>query len=70
MRQDETDVVSGLHFADEPEQQTRPPWEETKLTKKERRLVILGSLKATLLIGGVYLLGAAALIGLMVFFWR
>ncbi|MDO4321820.1 MAG: hypothetical protein Q4C61_04775 [Lachnospiraceae bacterium] len=46
------------------------PWEDAPFTRKERWMYTLGALKASLLIGLVYLAGLGLLVGLMVFFWR
>lgn len=47
------------------------PWEEDpQLTGKERLWAILGALKATLLICGVYLLGLLALLALLFTLWH
>lgn len=50
----------------EPEQ--RQP--EPALTRQERRWVVLGALKGTLLIAGAYLLGLGAVIALLLLLWR
>ena len=51
--------------AQQPQQAADRPWEEDpQLTGKERLWAILGALKATLLICGVYLLGLLALLAL------
>ncbi len=52
-----------------PSAQPDRPWEEQGLTRKERLMVVLGALKATLLIAAVYIAGAALLIWLMVTLW-
>ena len=56
----------------EPAQQAADrPWEEDpQLTGKERLWAILGALKATLLICGVYLLGLLALLALLFTLWH
>ena len=46
------------------------PWEDAPLSRRERWMYTLGALKASLLIGFVYLAGLGLLVGLMVFFWR
>lgn len=46
------------------------PWEDHSLTRKERFMFILGTLKATMLIGLAYLVGLGLLIGLMVVAWK
>ena len=55
-------------MADEHEPQPRP-WEEAPLSRRERRMYVLGALKASLLIGGAYLLALGLLIAVMVRFW-
>lgn len=47
-------------------------YEEPKvqLSKEERRWFILGALKSTLLIGSVYLIGAALLIWFLLTIWN
>ena len=53
--------------AQQPQQAADRPWEEDpQLTGKERLWAILGALKATLLICGVYLLGLLALLASLV----
>lgn len=42
---------------------------ELELTREEKRWVALGALKSALLIGSVYLIGGALLIGLMLLAW-
>lgn len=42
---------------------------ELELTRQERRWVIWGALRAALLIGGVYIVGGALLIWLMLTIW-
>lgn len=56
--------------ADRPEPKSSRPWENAPFTAKERVMLILGALKASLLIGLAYLLGFAVIIGLMLLFWR
>ncbi len=56
-------------MADRPSPQTSRPWEDHSLTGKERFMFILGTLKATMLIGLAYLVGLGLLIGLMVLVW-
>ena len=47
------------------------PWEqEPQLTGKELFWSILGAMKATLIICGVYLLGIIGLVALLLFLWR
>lgn len=57
--------------AQQPQQAADRPWEEDpQLTGKERLWAILGALKATLLICGVYLLGLLALLALLFTLWH
>lgn len=55
----------------EPTAPGRPsrPWENNAFTPKERRMAILGALKASLLVGMAYVLGLGAIILLMILFW-
>lgn len=46
------------------------PWESSDtLSPEDRRVYIFAALKAALLIAGVFIAGAALLIGAMIFFW-
>lgn len=57
--------------AQQPQQTSDRPWEEDpQLTGRERLWAILGALKATLLICGVYLLGLLALLALLFTLWH
>ena len=57
--------------AQQPQQAADRPWEEDpQLTGRERLWAILGALKATLLICGVYLLGLLALLVLLFTLWH
>lgn len=49
----------------EQEKDNGRPWENSALPKEDRRAVFFGTLKATLLIGSVYLLGFALIILLL-----
>lgn len=64
----------GLVPENKPEEdaQSRPrrPWEDDSLTKEERRMYVLGAMKAALLIGMVYLVGGGVLIALLLAWWR
>lgn len=55
------------HAPEQPEQEkdNGRPWENSALSKEDRRAVFFGTLKATLLIGGVYLCGFALIILLL-----
>lgn len=54
----------GEYVSDEDDR--RP---ELELSRQERRWYALGALKSALLIGGVYVIGLAVIIGLMLLFW-
>ncbi|MCI9137073.1 MAG: hypothetical protein HFH48_05855 [Lachnospiraceae bacterium] len=43
---------------------------ELQLTRREKRWVALGALKAALMIGSVYLVAGAVLIALMLLIWN
>lgn len=47
----------------------RAPGPEFKLTREERRWYALGATMSGLLIGMVYIIGFAIVIGLMLWFW-
>lgn len=55
------------HAPAQPEQETDNgrPWENSALSKADRRAVFFGTLKATLLIGSIYLVGFALIILLL-----
>lgn len=55
---------------EESQSRTRRPWEDDSLTKEERRMYVLGAMKAALLIGMVYLIGGGVLIALLLAWWR
>ena len=55
---------SGEEAAENPR-----PWEDTSLSRKERWIYALGALKASLLIGGAYIVGLGAVILLLILFW-
>jgi hypothetical protein len=46
------------------------PWEDQGYNRKERRMVILGALKAALVIALAYIVGFAALIALLLYLWK
>jgi hypothetical protein len=54
--------------APEPAPSDRP-WEEQPYSRKERFLLVLGALKATLLIAGAFLLGLGIVIFLLLKLW-
>ena len=59
-----------MRYSEEPELlEEEPLAPEMKLSRQERRWIILGVLKGALLIGGVYIVGAALLIWLMLAIW-
>ena len=43
---------------------------EDQMNRQERRMYILGALKATLMIGAVYLVGFGLIVGLLVLIWN
>ena len=53
----------------EEEKSPARPWEDNSLTKQERRMYVLGAMKAALLIGCVYLAGIVILIFLLLKIW-
>lgn len=56
----------------EPEQEQnrqKRPWEDHSLSRSERRMYLLGALKAGLLIGLAYIGGLGLLIWLLIQFW-
>lgn len=53
----------------EEESENPRPWEQTGLTKEERRWYILGTLKAALMIAGVYIVGIGLVGWLLLTFW-
>ena len=57
-----------LPVTDEPEQEIRP-WERSDLSRRERFMLILGTLGAAFSIGMVYVIGLGLIILLMVIFW-
>lgn len=46
------------------------PWEDHSLSKSERRWAILGALKASLMIGGAYIIGLGIIILLLVLYFN
>lgn len=54
---------------EQPRQDDRP-WEKAPLTRKERLMIVLGALKATLLIAAAYILGLGLVVWLFLHFWR
>jgi hypothetical protein len=53
----------------QPEASNDRPWEETGLTRQQRRWYVLGALKASLLIALAFIVGLGAVILLMLMFW-
>jgi|LSQX01.3.fsa_nt_gb hypothetical protein len=45
------------------------PWENNEMPREERKAYVLGALKATLIIVGVFLAGIAITIWIMLAFW-
>lgn len=56
----------------EPAQPDHPdrPWEDTGMTRKERRMYVLGAMKATMLIALAYIVGLGLLIALLLWLWK
>ncbi len=48
----------------------RPEWEQAPISREERRMYILGALKAALLIAFAFIGGLGIVILLMVLFWN
>ena len=58
------------YLYEDPEELEEEPLEpELKLSRQEQRWIVLGALKSALLIGGVYLVGAALLIWILLAIW-
>ncbi|MDO5425561.1 MAG: hypothetical protein Q4F41_17755 [Eubacteriales bacterium] len=53
---------------EQPQQEERP-WEDTSLSKTERRMYVLGALKSALLIGLVYVVGLGLVILGLIKLW-
>ncbi len=53
----------------QPETPDRP-WENTGMTPRERRMYVLGAMKATMLIALAYIVGLGLLIALLVWLWK
>ena len=58
------------HVPEEPERDERP-WEKNQdlMSKEDRRLYILGALKAALLIALAFIVGLGAFIALLIWLW-
>ncbi len=58
------------HVPEEPERDKRP-WEKNQdlMSKEDRRLYILGALKAALLIALAFIVGLGAFIALLIWLW-
>lgn len=54
--------------SDESNSQDRP-WEDNSLSKSERRMYILGALRAGLLVALAYIIGLGLLIALLIWLW-
>ena len=67
MRQEEQEEIIRDPGEVVEEERERP---ELQLTRREKRWVALGALKAALMIGSVYLVGGAVLIALMLLIWN
>ena len=58
------------YLYEDPEELEEEPLEpELKLSRQEQRWIVLGALKSALLIGGVYIVGAALLIWFLLAIW-
>lgn len=66
MRNSEKDYLYGE--PEEMEEETLEP--ELQLTRQEQRWIIMGALKSALLIGGIYIVGAALLIWFLLAIWN
>lgn len=55
-------------YEDPEDEEIQKP--EIKLTRQERRWIILGALKSVLLIASVYIIGGALLIWLLLKIWN
>ncbi len=66
MRNSEKDYLYGE--PEEMEEETLEP--ELRLTRQEQRWIIMGALKSALLIGGIYIVGAALLIWFLLAIWN
>ena len=53
----------------QPENKDRP-WEDTGMTRKERRMYVLGAMKATMLIALAYIVGLGLLLALLLWLWK
>lgn len=54
----------------EPDEMDEEPLEpELKLSRQEQRWIIFGALKSSLLIGGIYIVGAGLLIWFLLAIW-
>ena len=57
-------------FYEDPQELEEEPLEpELKLSKQDQRWIVFGALKSALLIGSVYLVGAALLIWFLLKIW-
>ena len=53
----------------QPETPDRP-WEDSGMSPKERRMYVLGAMKATMLIGLAYIGGLGLVIALLLWLWK
>lgn len=53
---------SGRKELQEPVKESRQPWEDTGFSRKERFMLVMGAMKATMLIALAYILGLGLLI--------
>lgn len=56
---------SGRKEFQEPEKKSQRPWEDTGYSRKERFMLVMGAMKATMLIALAYILGIGLLILIM-----
>ena len=61
--------VDGLRKKKAPEEPSTPLSEEDQFTGEEKRWFLLGALKASLLIGGVFIGGLALVVLLLIALW-
>lgn len=58
------------HASREEHPRTDRPWEDTGLSREERRWYLLGALKAALLIALVFIVGLGLFIALLLLLWN
>lgn len=52
-----------------PEKREERPWEDSSINRDERRMYVLGALKAALLIALAFIVGLGLVIALMLLIW-